>query len=81
MTGRSGWVTAPEIPPEAWKLALGRTRGLAVHRLGWDPNLDHLVANAYLQGVADVGANLELVKRILDEATPKPALEDYYGGA
>lgn len=75
------WVTWDDIPEAAWKLALDRTKGLVGMRLGWDANLDNLVANAYLQGVTDVGANLELLKRIIDDATPRPDPAEFYAGA
>jgi hypothetical protein len=81
MSQEKGWVRCNDIPEAAWKLAMQRTRGLARERLGWDPNLEHLLANAYLQGVTDVGANLELVKRIVDDAQPRPDPADYYAGA
>lgn len=64
---RITFTAAVPVTEKQWAVAFERTRGLALERLRWDGDLNNLLANAYLQGVVDVGLNFNIISKLYME--------------
>lgn len=78
---KPGTFIRQEVPLDTFNVARSRTRGLVQEFFRSSADINDLVANAYLQGVVDVGNNLPMIQKILDQAQNEQTELDHYHGA